>query len=176
MFVVLFPITVFYVIIIVFNVRATSPPFAAYVLFCQTFAMLDRMYFPGNLSINFSIDDSSQLLAHTLSGVWNLDFGRYIFLPFCVSESINTYHALFLDYISGFYPIVLIFFTCVPIELHSSNFKLIVLLWKPFNKYFIRMRRSWDPKASIINAFATFLLLSFSICILVLTTAHRYYD
>ena len=79
-----------------------------------------------------------------------------------MSESINTYHALFLDYIPGFYPMVLIFFTCILIELHSSNFKLIVLLWKPFHKCFVRVRRSWDPKASMINAFATFLLLSFS--------------
>ena len=79
-----------------------------------------------------------------------------------MSDGINTYHALFLDYIPGFYPMILIIFTCVLIELHSSNFKLIVLLWKPFHKCFVRVGRSWDPKASMINAFATFLLLSFS--------------
>ena len=72
----------------------------AYVFFCQTFAMSDRIYFPGSLSTMFSFCDSSQLLlllARTLSGVWNLDFGRYIFPPLCVSDGINTYHALFFD-------------------------------------------------------------------------------
>ena len=81
LFVVLFPVTVFYIIVIVFNIRATSPPFASYVLFCQTFAAFDRIYFPG--STKFSIHDPSQvslLLARTLSGIWNLDFGRYIFI------------------------------------------------------------------------------------------------
>ena len=161
--VVLLPVTVFYVIVIVFNIQATSPPFAAYVLFCQTFAALDRIYFPS--STNFAVRDSGHvllLLARSFSGIWNLDFGRYILPPFCVSDDINAYHALFLDYIPGFYALILIFITCILIELHSSNFKLIVLLWKPFHKCFVRVRRSWDPKASMINAFATFLLLSFS--------------
>ena len=174
LFVALFPVTLFYVVVIIFNIQASSPPFAVYVFFCQTFVAFDRIYFPG--STKFSIHDPSQvllLLARTVSGVWNLDFGRYIFPPFCVSESINTYHALFLDYISGFYPMVLIFFTCVLIELHSSNFKPIVLLWKPFHKCFVRVRRSWDPKASMINAFATlYFFHSLNIiCILLLTAA-----
>ena len=163
LFVVLFPITLFYAVVIILNIRATSPPFTAYVLFCQTFAVLDRIYFPG--STKFAAHGSSRvslLLARTLSGIWNLDFGRYILPPFCVSDGIHTYHALFLDYIPGFYPMTLIFFTCVLIELHSSNFKLIVLLWKPFHKCIVGVRRSWDPKASMINAFATFLLLSIS--------------
>ena len=162
-FVVLFPVTMFYIIVIVFNIRATSPPFTAYVLFCQSFAALDRIYYPGGTK--YSIRDPSQvllLLARTLSGIWNLDFGRYIIPPFCVSENISTYHALFLDYVPGFYPMVLIFFTCVLIELHGFNFKPVVLLWRPFHKCFVRARRTWDPKASMVNAFATFLLLSFS--------------
>ena len=148
---------------IIFNIQATSPPFSAYVLVCQTFATLDHINFPGNTE--FSIHDPSQvllLLARTLSGIWNLDFGRYIIPPFCVSESINTYHALFLDYIPAFYAMLLIIFTCILIELHGSNFKPIVLLWRPFHKCFVRVRRSWDPKASMVNAFATFLLLSLS--------------
>ena len=163
LFVVLFPITIFYVIVIVFNIRATSPPFAAYVLFCQIFASLDRIFFPG--STKFSIHDPNQvllLLARTLSGVWNLDFGRYIIPPFCLSEGINSYHVLFLDYIPGFYPMILIFITYILVELHSSNFKPIVFLWKPFHKCFVRVRRMWDPRASMVNAFTTFLFLSFS--------------
>ena len=157
LFVVLFPITMFYVIVIIFNIQATSPPFAAYVLFCQTFTALDRIYFCS--STKASIHDPSQvllLLARTLSGIWNLDFGRYIFPPFCVSDSINSYHSLFLDYIPGFYLMVLIVTTYCLIELHSSNFMPVVLLWKPFHKCFVRVRRSWDPKASMINTFATF--------------------
>ena len=161
LFVALFPITVFYFIIIIFNVNAASPPFKAYILFCQTFAIMERMYFPSSPGVN--IHDRSQallLLARTISGVWNLDFGRYLIPPFCVTENLSTYHALFLDYILGLYPMVLIFFTYVAVELHANNFKLVVLAWRPFHRCFTTARRTWDPRASIVNAFATFVLLS----------------
>ena len=35
MYLVLFPITVFYIIIIIFNIRATAPPFTTFVMMCQ---------------------------------------------------------------------------------------------------------------------------------------------
>ena len=119
------------------------------------------MFFPG--STNVDIHDPSQallLLARTISGLWNLDFGQYIIPPFC--ENLSTYHALFLDYILGFHPMILIFFTYVLIELHANNVKPVVLAWKPFHKCFAIIRRTWDPRVSIVNAFATFLLLSLS--------------
>ena len=40
-FLVLFPITVFYIFVIIFNIRATAPPFTAFVLMCQTYCMAD---------------------------------------------------------------------------------------------------------------------------------------
>ena len=46
------------------------------------------------------------------------------------------------------------------IKMHASNFRIIVCMWKPFRKCFVSIRRSWDPRSSVINALATFLLLS----------------
>ena len=161
LFVVLFPITVFYVIVIIFNVHAAAPPFTAFVLFCQTFMIIDCIYMPTQ--IKFTSKYHSQallLLAHTLFGMWNLDFGRHIIPPFCVSESLNRYHVLLLDYILGFYPMLLIFITYILIKLHGYNFKPLVVLWQPFHRCFARVRRTWDPKASIVNTIAIFLLLS----------------
>ena len=68
------------------------------------------------------------------------------------------------------YPFLLILVTFICIELHARNFRPLVLLWKPFHKVVTRLRRSWDPRASIINAFSTFLLLTFSKSILITTT------
>ena len=62
----------------------------------------------------------------------------------------------------AFYPIFLIIITYACIKLHDNNFRPVVWLWKPFHRHFVHFRRSWDSKASIINAFTTFLLLSFS--------------
>ena len=79
----------------------------------------------------------------------------------------------------AFYPIFLILLTYVCIKLHDNNFRPVVWLWKPFHRHFVHFRRSWDSKASIINAFTTFLLLSFSKILFVsftlLYTFHIYY-
>ena len=97
-----------------------------------------------------------------LCGIWSLDFFRAVILPFCVSSNImKTVHALALKYIVTFYPIFLILHTYVCIKLHDNNFRPVVWLWKPFHRHFAHLRR-WDSTASIINAFTTFLLLSFS--------------
>ena len=163
LFVVLFPITVFYVIVIIFNVHATAPPLTAFVLYCQVFSIIDRTKMPTPTRFTSKYYSSTMLqVARTLSGIWNLDFGRHIVPPFCVSETLNTYHALLLDYITGFYPMLLILVTYILIKLHSHNFKLIVALWTPFNRCFSKVRRTWNPQASIMNAFATFLILSFT--------------
>ena len=163
LFVVLFPITVFYIFVIIFNVHAVSPPFTAFVLYCQIFVTIDRIQMPSPSRYTSKYHSPTLLLlARTLSGVWNLDFGRHIFPAFCVSESLNSYHALLLDYIIGFYPMLLILITYVLIQLHVHDYKVVVAVWKPFHRCFARVRRSWDPQASIMNTFATFLFLSFS--------------
>ena len=96
-----------------------------------------------------------------LCSIWSLDFFRFVIPPFCVSN-IKTVHALALEYVVAFYPICLILVTYGCIKLHDNNIRPVVWLWKPFHRHFVRFRRRWDPRASIINAFTTFLLLSFS--------------
>ena len=58
--------------------------------------------------------------------------------------------------------------TFVCIELHSRNFNLLIMImWKPFHKFLVWFRRAWDPRASIVNYFSTFLLLYVSKIVLV---------
>ena len=95
-------------------------------------------------------------------GMWSLDFFSSCYSTICVSSHIWRIHALALEYLLVFYPIFLILITYVCIKLHDSNSRPIVWLWKPFHRYFVRLRRRWDSKASITNVFTTFSLLSFS--------------
>ena len=68
-------------------------------------------------------------------------------------------HIIFLGYISTIYPILLILLTWLMIELRD---KLVVYLWKPFHRCFVRLRRSWNTKSDLIDVFASFLLLSYA--------------
>ena len=161
----LFPITVLYFLVVIFHIRATSSPLSALVLMSQIVVYTIR----GNIHLYPYIENivtgfpyvALQVLL-VLCGIWSLDFFRFVIPPFCVSSNIKTIHALALEYIVAFYPIFLILLTYVCIKLHDNNFRPVVWLWKPFHRYFVHFRRRWDSKASIVNAFTTFLLLSFS--------------
>lgn len=114
--------TAFFLFVIIFNIRATSPPFTAYVLFCQTFSILERIYVP--MTTKMVAYTQFSFLLHTvrlLSGVWNLDFFRQLIPPFCVSSNLNNLQALSLEYVHVVYPLMLITLTYIGIELHSNN-------------------------------------------------------
>ena len=161
-------VTVFYVIIVLLNIKATSPPFTGFVLMCQTYCIIDRIYVPMTMKmVTYSRLKILLHLARMLCGIWNLDFFHHLIPPFCVSRHLNNLQALTLEYFYVLYPLLLISATFVCTELHARNFKLIVIMWKPFHKLFALFRRAWDPRASIINSFSTFLLLSVSKIILV---------
>ena len=163
LFAVLFPITVFYIIVIIFNIRATAPPFTAFVLMCQVYCTIELVHIPLKMRLE-GMQSLSVIvqIVRVLCGIWNLDFFRYLIPPFCVSSHLNTITALNLEYIHIIYPFLLIFLTSIAIELHARDFRPVVLLWKPFHRVFTCLRRSWDPRASIINAFSTFILLTLS--------------
>ena len=161
----LFPITVMYFLVVIFHIRATSSPLSALVFMSQIVVYTIRLNVPLNMYIENLLTGfpyAALKVLLILCGIWSLDFFRPVIPPFCVSHNIKTVHALALEYLVAFYPIFLILLTYVCIKLHDNNFRPVVWLWKPFHRHFVYFRRRWDPKASIINAFTTFLLLSFS--------------
>ena len=159
------PITVFYVIVVVFRVRATTPPLAGLVFFSHAILNTVRFRIFIYTILTFStpkhISVAWQLLTFFCS-IWSLEFFRVWVPPFCISQHLTNVHAVLLEYLSAFYPLVLVFVSFVTIELHSRNVRFLVWLWSPFNRVLARFRRSWDIHYSIINAFSTFLLLSYS--------------
>ena len=169
---VLIPITVFYIVVIIFNFSATHPPITAYIFYCQFFSQIVSPYNMRFIRHSFEAHTNNAFLylTWTVCDIWNLDMLRYVIPGFCLDQHFVNKDALFLELITAFYPILLIFLTIVIIEMHASNFRVMVFLWKPFHKCFSSFRRTWDPRSSIINAFATFLLLSsFKVCFLAFT-------
>lgn len=159
------PITGFYFIVIVFRIRATIPPLAGLVFFSHTILQTLRIRIFVHTTLSFSTNPFIRIgwtLAIFLCSIWNLDFFRVLVPPFCISENINNLQAVLLHYISAFYPLILVLITYLGIELHGNNVRLVVWLWKPFHRCFARIRRTWNIQHSIVNAFSTFLLLSYS--------------
>ena len=157
------PLSMFFIIVIVFRVSVTSGLLDVYILFCQVLSstVLARL-FSNNREINAHprVTLSMSAIA-SFCGIWNLDFFRLLYPPFCMHPKMTTLHVLILDYAIAVYPLLLIVTSYILVELHDNNFRLIVWLWKPFHRCLVCFRREWNIKKSLIDAFCTFLLLSY---------------
>ena len=159
------PITVFYLVIVTFHVSATSGPLNVFIFSAQMI-----VYSTDNnksLSIVYASQSWFQAMLKiliTFYGVWNLDFFHLVIPPFCLSENITTLHALALQYLPAFYPLLLIIVTYILIELHDRNVRVLVWMWRPFHRCLAPFQRSlrWNPKESIVSTFATFLILAYN--------------
>ena len=161
----LLPLTAFFIIMVAFRIRVTLPPMVALVHILQPnmAPQATRIY---TFALTTPALSSGSILLHifyTIYGVLNLDFFRSVIPSKEICLELTTIHALALDYLFAFYPLFLILVTYVLIELHARNFRLLIWAWKPVQYCFNRcgVRRQWNFKSSIIEAFAGFLLLSF---------------
>ena len=115
-------------------------------------------------SVTSYLTPFTSLMELFLSGSWSLDFLKVtnIVPPFCISDKITNLNALLFEYILVIHPIFLVLITCLCFKLHARNYRILVFLWKPFRSACIRIRRKWCGNGSIVHAYATLLLLSFS--------------
>ena len=95
-----------------------------------------------------------------LFSLWNLDILRSIYKPFCIHPSMTTLQVLALDYLIGVYPLLLIALTYIFVCLHD-RYTLVVRLWQPMYRVFMCIRNEWSIRGSLVQAFATFLVLSY---------------
>ena len=160
LFLELTPLTVFFIIVIIFNIHATSPPFTAYILYCQFFTILFNSSVFFHTYVVKLVHPTIYKSVFTIIDVWSLDFFRHIIPPFCVDERLTNIHVLLIELLPPLYLLLLILLTYMCIELHARTFYVVIKLWKPFNRCVAKVRRSYDPKASIFNAFSAFILLS----------------
>lgn len=80
----------------------------------------------------------------------------------CVEPNISVQVAFSLTQIQSLFPLVLIAFSYLCVELHTRYFQLIVSLWRPFHRLVVCSCRTWNSKLSLIDVYSTFFLLSFS--------------
>ena len=178
----LVPVTLLFLIVILFDINITSGYANMYILFSQIVSLqinvLIIAYHLAFVTQNYLHASRITLTLVPFYSIWSLDLGRILTPNVCVGHLIETIDSIALQYMSAFYGLGSVFITYCIVELHGYNFRLIVWLWKPFSKCFTRIRRRVNPMASLINAFATFLLLSYSklafTSILLLTPSYLY--
>ena len=153
------PLTLFFVIVVTFRISVTLPPLHVFVQVCHFLSVPQFIRAVLPALENHSLALTIARILTSLYGIWNLDFFRTLLPPICLQ--LSTLQTLALDYVTAFYPLLLVLFTYIFIELHDHNFRPVVFLWNPFHRCFVCIRRQWNIKTSIIDAFATFLVLSY---------------
>ena len=151
------PLTVFYFIILLFRVNATSSQLHGFIYCCQGIALPALLRGELLFASNKKGSELSVKTIGVLYGIWNLDFLRSLDLGICLP--VDTLTALALDVAVGVYPLLLILITYVLIKLYDRNFTPLVTVWRPFATFVGLFRRNWDIKTSLVDAFITFLYL-----------------
>ena len=154
------PLTFFLFVVFCFRISATSAQLNAFILFSQIISAPTSTQSISKANALHGCYKIWAQIASTLYGIWNLDFFRTLFPGICLD--VSSLQILMLEYAIASYPLLLMIIFYVLIELHDSNCRPIVYMWKPFNRCLSRFRRQWNARASTIDAFATFLLLSYS--------------
>ena len=151
------PLTIFLVFVLVFRVSATSAQLSAFVLFSQNFSI------PTNVQIFLSAAKGSQLSLGpaktivTLYSIWNLDFFRSLYPPICLP--ITTMQIVLLEYTIAFYPLLVLVLVYFAARCRMNRVRGLLCRWAP--KTMNNLRQGWNLQRSIIDAFATFFLLSY---------------
>ncbi len=124
------PLTIFYFIMVFFNVNVTSSHMHGYVLFSQAVST------PAFVRILFLNIEGMPFLSKMIKfaepffSSWNLDFFRSTVPNICLD--IHTLQAFALDYCVAVYPLLLMTASYLLIELYDRNVWLVVYLWRPF--------------------------------------------
>ena len=160
------PLTLFYIMVIMFRISVTSSTLNAFVVVNQLIAsppVIRHLYTTNLVSDPYHVSYFTQFsvdLIITILAIWNLDFFRSFYRPICLYPDLNYQHILLLEYAIGVYPLLLIFLTYILVKLHD-NFTIVVWLWRPFHRCLAVFRRQWNIRSYLVHALATFIVLSY---------------
>jgi hypothetical protein len=162
------PLTVFFFIVIIFRVNALSASMNAIIFFSQMVsspAVMNMIstyaYFSNEHPVDRDINLMSVVdIVATVFGIWNLDFFRLLYKPFCLHPKLSIIQIMCVDYLIAVYPLLLIVLTFILLRLYEK-FQVVRVFFKGPMWLFAHVNHQWNASTSLIEAFATFILLSY---------------
>ena len=161
----LLPPTILFFLVVTLRLSINSPKLIGFIFFAQLVASAPVIYHVKNSVNVFNISIRSSIkimldIVWAFYGLFSLDFFYTILPPFCI-PGVTTSGKLTLQLFIAVYPLLLTIFIYTLIELHAKDVKIVVYLWKPFHKCFVRIRREGNIQTTIVDAFATIFQLSY---------------
>ena len=159
------PLTIFFLVVIMFRLNAISPSMNSFILVSQVVScpsvsslMSEYVRFLDTNGLYLNVGYRG---ASVVYGMWNLDFFRAIYRPFCLHPGISILQTMCLDYIIAVYPLMLVILVYLLIKLHERC-EMVQFLWRPAARLLFCVSQQWENISnSLIQAFGTFILLSY---------------
>ena len=152
------PQTIFFIVIVLTKTSVTSGWMVGYVTVSQLIATsIESRFRTSELKEESTLINS---VFPTIYGIWNLDFFKDIYTPFCVHPDQTTLAAIAMDYTVALYPIVLLLVTYIILE-GFNRYTATRSCWMPIYKIRHSYRKYCDFRGSVIDAFAAVLILSY---------------
>ncbi len=161
------PLFILFTVIIVFNIRLTTGPAIAFILYSQ---VISSTFYPnadGHIPLNTLVNHSRRLTnAYRRSyGIFNLEFVENLVKPFCLGGNLNTLDVLQLNYIVALFPLLMIILVLGYIRVKAF---ILAKCWRSRGRLAVRtqqvtyLARKWKLGESLLHAFAAFILLSYT--------------
>ncbi len=158
------PITIFFFIVVLFHISVTRGSANGFIFFAQL--LTTTFDIDGDKTVPIRNVTSSAITLQKIYEVpydiWNLNFFTSVVPPFCISPDVDTLGVLSLHYVLAVYPLLLILVFYCTVSLYERGIQPIFCLCKPVHRIFGSFQRRWNLNRSTIDAFSTFLVLSYT--------------
>lgn len=158
------PMTVFFSALLFFDIRTTSGPGNAFIFYAQMITTTFDMWRDNVLGSVISNTSSRNLmLSYRIPySIWNLEFFSPLAPPYCLSPDIGTFTVLFMKYVYALYPLLLIVTFSLVVSVYDRGCQPLVCLLLPAHRGLVWLQRAGRFRISAVNAFAVFLILSYT--------------
>ena len=160
------PLAALFIILIVFDIRLTTGPANAFILYSQvvssTFSLEADGQIPWN-RLNITVSSYEALLKgyKSVYGIFNLEFIENFLSPFCFSSSkfFDTLAVLSLDYAVALFPLLMIIMVVVFLKVRDCCSLPERIVGR---RSHLPARWTRSINEALLPAFAAFLLLSYT--------------
>ena len=162
----LLPVTVLFLIILIFNIHLTSGALYSFIFYAQA---LDTLYVDAFRALHFNSSFSKLLNAYkVIYGIFDFNMLISEKLSFCIYQNINMLDLFLFQYLTIIYALLLIFITIFILKVNSL-YTCIKLCHRCGRR---------NIRGSVINGLTAFLVLCYLQCIrvtfMILIPVHIY--
>ena len=157
------PLTVFFIVILFFDINIHSGVTSSIILYFQVF---DALRIVSDDELPPPPDSSGLIRAiQFLYNIWNLQFFGSLLSPYCLANHLNTMDILLINYASGLFPFLLFFIVYLlnnlsfPCWSESERFRQVRHC---FRRFLYRLKWRVAVEKSILSGLATVWTLSFT--------------